>query len=55
MNSDTPQAPFPSLDAFIPPEMAARAGEVGVRKATMGWLNTVTLSVLAGAFPAGRE
>jgi len=42
----------PNLDAFIPPEMAAKAEEVGVKKATMGWRNTMALGVLAGAFIA---
>ena len=45
-------ATTPNLDAFIPPEMAARAEEVGVKKATMGWRNTIALGVLAGAFVA---
>jgi formate/nitrite transporter FocA (FNT family) len=50
--TDTTSAVTPNLDAFIPPEMAARAEEVGVRKATMGWRNTIALGVLAGAFIA---
>ncbi len=41
-----------SVDAFIPPEMAAKVEEVGVKKATMGWRNTFALAVLAGAFIA---
>ncbi len=41
-----------SFDAFIPPQMAAKAEEVGVTKATMGWRNTFALGVLAGAFIA---
>jgi formate transporter FocA len=49
---DTVTAPIPNFDAFIPPEMAARAEEVGVKKATMGWRNTMALGVLAGAFIA---
>ena len=40
------------MDAFIPPEMAVRAEEIGVKKAMMGPRNTVTLAVLAGAFIA---
>jgi len=39
-----------TFDAFIPAEMAVRAEEVGVKKALMGWRNTVALGVLAGAF-----
>ena len=50
--TDTASAIAPNLDAFIPPEMAARAEEVGVKKATMGWRNTMALGVLAGAFIA---
>ncbi|RME69922.1 MAG: formate transporter FocA [Chloroflexi bacterium] len=45
-------AAFPRLDAFIPPEMAAKAEEIGVKKATIGWRNTLMLAVLAGAFIA---
>ena len=41
-----------SVDAFIPPEMAVKAENVGVKKAIMGWRNTLALSVLAGAFIA---
>lgn len=39
-----------SVDAFIPPEMAIKAENIGVKKATMGWRNTLALAVLAGAF-----
>lgn len=42
--------PLPRLDAFIPPEMAAKAEEIGVKKATMGPRNTIMLSIMAGAF-----
>jgi formate transporter FocA len=41
-----------SIDAFIPPEMALKAEQVGVKKATMGWRNMFALAVLAGAFIA---
>jgi formate transporter len=40
------------LDAFMPPEMAAKAEQIGVAKATMGWRNTLALGFLAGAFIA---
>jgi formate transporter len=52
--NETPAPPPPVLnvDAFIPPEMAVKAEEVGVRKAAMGWRNTFALAVLAGAFIA---
>lgn len=38
------------VDAFIPPEMARRAEQVGVKKATMPASTTFVLAVLAGAF-----
>jgi formate transporter len=40
----------PHFDALLPPEMAARAEEVGVRKARLDSLSLFTLGVLAGAF-----
>jgi len=40
------------LDALMPPEMAAKAEQIGVAKATMGWRNTLALGFLAGAFIA---
>jgi len=50
------RAPLPippiTFDAFIPPEMAAKAEEVGLKKATMGLCNTFFLSVMAGQFIA---
>lgn len=52
MGTITQAAPTPSFDAFIPPEMAVKAEEIGVKKATMGWRNTFALGVLAGAFIA---
>lgn len=45
-----PPRPTPSLDALLPAEIARRAEEVGERKATMPWLDTFLLAVLAGAF-----
>ena len=49
-----PPMPGPPItfDAFIPLEMAAKAEEVGVKKATMGPRNTFFLAVMAGAFIA---
>ena len=41
-----------SIDAFIPPQMAAKAEEVGVKKANMDGLTMFALAVLAGAFIA---
>jgi formate transporter len=40
------------LDALLPPEMAARAEEVGVRKVAMDAITPLTLAILAGAFIA---
>jgi len=42
----------PRLDALLPPEMARRAEEIGVRKVSMDALGTLALAVLAGAFIA---
>ena len=42
----------PSIDAFLPPEMARRAEEVGVRKSGADALSTFALGILAGAFIA---
>ncbi len=38
------------IDALLPAEMAARAEDVGVRKAAMPFLTMFTLAILAGAF-----
>jgi len=40
------------LDALLPPEMARRAEEIGVTKASMDALRMLALAVLAGAFVA---
>ena len=40
------------FDSLVPPEMAARAEQVGVRKAHLDATSTFALSVLAGAFIA---
>jgi formate/nitrite transporter len=40
------------IDALLPPEMAARAEAVGVRKADMPLFQTFALAMLAGAFIA---
>jgi formate transporter FocA len=45
-------SPTLSVDAFIPPEMALKAEQVGVKKAAMGWRNMFALAILAGAFIA---
>jgi formate transporter len=41
-----------SVDALLPPEMAARAEAIGIRKAHMDLLRMFELAVLAGAFIA---
>jgi formate/nitrite transporter len=38
------------LDALMPPEIAAKATDVGVTKASMSFVRTFSLSVLAGGF-----
>jgi hypothetical protein len=50
--ADATSGSVAQLDALLPPEMAARAEEVGVRKAAMDAITTFTLAVLAGAFIA---
>jgi formate/nitrite transporter len=44
--------PPPHFDALLPPAMAVRAEEVGVRKAAMPTVTLFVLAVLAGAFIA---
>jgi formate/nitrite transporter len=44
--------PTGSIDALLPPEMAAKAEQIGVKKATMAALPLFALAVLAGAFIA---
>lgn len=48
----TPDSRPPGPDALLPPEMAARAEEVGVAKLALDWPRLFTLAVLAGAFVA---
>jgi formate transporter FocA len=40
------------IDAFMPPEMAVKAEDIGIKKAKLGWQNTFALAILAGAFIA---
>ena len=42
----------PPFDAYSPPQMARLVEEVGVRKAALPWVQTITLGLLAGAFIA---
>ena len=46
-NKDTVQ-----IDALIPDDMAAKAEQIGIKKARMNIVNTFVLAVLAGAFIA---
>jgi formate/nitrite transporter FocA (FNT family) len=46
------QENLPRLDALLPPEMAAKAEQIGVKKANMDALAMFVLAVLAGAFIA---
>jgi formate/nitrite transporter len=46
------ESPASRLDALLPPEMAERAEEIGVRKAALDLPRLFTLAVLAGAFIA---
>ncbi len=48
----TPTATEARLDALMPAEMAARAADIGVRKAAAAFAPTFVLAVLAGAFIA---
>ena len=49
---DTTDPPTSHFDAYRPPEIAARIEAVGIAKARLGVLPTLTLAVLAGAFIA---
>lgn len=44
--------PIGSIDALLPPEMAAKAEQIGIKKATMPTVPLLALAVLAGAFIA---
>ncbi|MBI4798951.1 MAG: formate transporter FocA [Desulfarculus sp.] len=48
---DTPASPL-GMDSLPPPEMALKAEQVGLAKASMPFAKTFTLAVLAGAFIA---
>jgi formate transporter len=48
----TPAPPTPALEALLPPEMAKRAEEIGVKKASTDPVTLLALAVLAGAFIA---
>jgi formate transporter len=44
------EIPSISVDAFLPPAMAAKAEDIGVKKANLNALNMFALAILAGAF-----
>lgn len=48
----TPQAVTITIDTIMPADMAVRAEETGVRRASMDHLTVLVLSVMAGAFIA---
>ena len=48
---DAPTTPAP-MDAYPPAQVADLVEAVGVRKANLGWLTTIMLGLLAGAFIA---
>jgi formate transporter len=50
--SDASQVPVLSVDAIMPPAMAARATDIGVRKAALDFGSMFALALLAGAFIA---
>jgi len=43
-------ADHPAFDALLPPQMAEKAEDVGVRKANLDAVRLFALAVLAGAF-----
>ena len=49
---DTPQRRLIDIDAYAPPEIAARIETAGVKKAQLPALQTMVLAILAGAFIA---
>jgi formate transporter len=51
-DDELPAAPPASLDALMPPQIAAKAVDIGVSKARADAFSTLVLSVLAGAFIA---
>jgi formate transporter len=50
--ADPSSPPPPSLDALMPPQVAAKATDIGAAKARMPTLTMFALAVLAGAFIA---
>jgi formate transporter len=55
MASNTPlpvPGQFPTMDSLLPPEMALKAEDIGVRKSDMDGWSIFVLAILAGAFIA---
>jgi formate transporter len=50
MATETPPTPPISFDALMPPAMAAKAEDLGVKKANLPLANMFLLAILAGAF-----
>jgi formate transporter len=44
------QIPENTFEDYLPPEMAKKGEEIGIRKANLGFVNMFALAVLAGAF-----
>ena len=51
MATNTP-SPYPTMDSLLPPEMARKAEDLGVRKSDMDSWSVFVLAILAGAFVA---
>ena len=52
MKTETPTAVQFRVDAWLPSEMAERAENVGVKKASLDFWSMLALGILAGAFIA---
>lgn len=50
--NEEPRVPPNSFDELLPPAMAYKAEDIGIKKAHMDFLSTFALAVLAGAFIA---
>ena len=49
---EEPRVPVGSFDELLPPAMAFKAQDIGIKKAHMDFLSTFALAILAGAFIA---
>ncbi len=50
MSTQLNDAPQNAFEDFLPPEMARRGEEIGIRKANLDFISMLALAVLAGAF-----